>query len=145
MDKTPATNIPYNLGNVMEPISKLPLQARAPRVEFPTFEGEGFKDWVYKAEQYFLIDMTPDVWKVRLASMYLEGKALTWYHHYTQNHSCAQNINWEELKTAMHSRFGERGSEDPMAELRELNQKGDLQPYLEEFEHLTTQVHLSES
>ena len=93
LGKTPATNTPYNLGNVMDPITEFPQQARAPRVEFPTFEGVGSGDWIYKAEQYFLIDMTPDVWKVRLASMYLEGKALTWYHHYTQNHSSAQNIS----------------------------------------------------
>ena len=134
-----------NRSELLNSIEPYPLHLRAPKIEFPVFDGYNLNDWVYKAEQYFELDLTPDDWKVRVAVMYFEGKALKWYHAYTQNFEVVQVVKWGELVKDLHLRFGEKAYEDPMAELKELQQEGELQEYLEEFEHLTTQVKLPEN
>lgn len=45
------------------------------KVEFPKFDGKKVKDWLYKCNQFFLLDETPQDLRVRLASIHLEGLA----------------------------------------------------------------------
>lgn len=44
-------------------------------MEFPKVNGERLKDLLYKCEQFFDVDETPESSKVKLASCKLEGKA----------------------------------------------------------------------
>ena len=110
-----------------------PIQLRSPKIDFPIFEGTDLKDWLCKVKQYFEIDFTPGEWKVRIAAMYLEGRALKWYHSFVQSLEVNHTVTWEELVGELQSRFGDKAYEDPMAELKELTQEGSLQEYLEEF------------
>ncbi|OIT23482.1 hypothetical protein A4A49_57786, partial [Nicotiana attenuata] len=48
-------------------------------VAISKFDGTGLKDWLYKCEQFFDVDGTPEDSKVKLASCKLEGRALQWH------------------------------------------------------------------
>ena len=60
------------------------LPTRNARVEFPRFSGEGFKSWRSKAEQFFLVDETPDDLKVKIAVMYLDEKPYECFDSYSR-------------------------------------------------------------
>jgi len=49
---------------------------RLARIDFPRFNGESVNQWIYQCENYFLIDNTPDEFKVKLAIVHLEGNTL---------------------------------------------------------------------
>ena len=49
------------------------------QVDFPRFNGEDFRGWLYKSEQFFEVDETPSYMKVKIAAMNLKGKALQWH------------------------------------------------------------------
>lgn len=54
------------------------------RLECPKFDGTDFRGWWTKLEQYFKAEEVPDVSKVRLVMLNLEGRALEWHHFYSQ-------------------------------------------------------------
>jgi len=53
---------------------------RLSRIEFPRFNGDNVKEWLYQCETYFLMDETPPEVKTKLAIVHFEGKALKWHH-----------------------------------------------------------------
>ncbi|MCH80339.1 hypothetical protein A2U01_0001106 [Trifolium medium] len=55
---------------------------RISKVEFPSFDGKNVRDWLYKCDQFFLLDETPPTSRVRLASIHLDGLALQWHLNY---------------------------------------------------------------
>lgn len=67
-----------NLGNKRGIEGKTGFQysTRLTKVEIPKFNGEGIKSWLYRVEQFFLVDRIEEHNKVRLASIHLEGNAL---------------------------------------------------------------------
>lgn len=72
---TPPPPIPPPI-NLNPPPPPHHYSARISKVEFPCFDGKNVRDWLYKCDQFFLLDDTPDSSKVRLASIHLEGLAL---------------------------------------------------------------------
>lgn len=50
--------------------------SRFPKVEFPKFHGEDVLGWVYKGDQFFEVDGTSELSKVKIASIHLDGKVL---------------------------------------------------------------------
>ena len=50
--------------------------SRFTKVEFPRFNGEDYRSWLVRCEQFFDVDETPSHIKVKLAVIHLEGKAL---------------------------------------------------------------------
>jgi len=49
---------------------------RLAHIDSPIFNGENVNQWIHQCENYFLIDNTPDEFKVKLVIVHLEGKAL---------------------------------------------------------------------
>ncbi|PKH89637.1 hypothetical protein CRG98_049918, partial [Punica granatum] len=97
--------------------------ARIGKLEFPRFSGEGVREWLYRCEQFFEVDMTPDDVKVKLVAIHLEGRALQWYQAYVRSLGVeGKAVIWSEYVTAVVSRFGDSGYEDPMADLKNLRQ-----------------------
>lgn len=45
---------------------------RLAKVDFPRFNGENVKEWLFKVEEFFGIDNTPFEIRVRLASIYFD-------------------------------------------------------------------------
>ena len=120
------------------------IQAKLTRLEFPKFHGEGLNEWLCKCEQYFDFDETADDFKLRIASLHLEGRALQWHQNYMGNKGNQRVLQWEEYIHALSIRFGEALYYDPMAELKNLRQVGTVQTYLDKFDEILNGVHLPE-
>ena len=50
-----------------------------PKVELPFFEGYRPQEWIRKCEKYFLVHQIPELQKVEIVEMYLEGMAEIWF------------------------------------------------------------------
>nr|XP_027096102.1 uncharacterized protein LOC113716000 [Coffea arabica] len=60
------------------------IPTRFSRMDFPKFNGEYFRGWLYKSKQFFEVDETPPALKVKMAAVNLEGTALQWYQVYME-------------------------------------------------------------
>lgn len=52
---------------------------RLGRLDFPRFGGDKIRDWLFKVEEFFAIDNTPQELKVRLSLIHFDGSASTWH------------------------------------------------------------------
>ena len=82
----------------------LHANTRYSKLNFPTFEGENMKGWVYKCERFFKYNEVPELEKVGIALIHLEGKTLEWFHGYE---ALVKDLNWETLATYITARFGQ--------------------------------------
>lgn len=67
------------------------------KLEFLTFYGEDLKSWLIKVEHFVDLDSTWSHCHICVAALYLEDRALHWYHNFTQNRSIPNPIMWDEL------------------------------------------------
>lgn len=49
---------------------------RQNKVDFLMFDGSIVRDWVFKSERLFELDVTPTTLKVSITSVYLSGQAM---------------------------------------------------------------------
>lgn len=113
---------------------------RISKVEFPRFDGSLVREWMYKCEQFFLLDGTPLDSRVRLASIHLDSIALQWHLNYMRTRFDVY-LPWAQYAADVTSRFGE-AYEDPLATLIQVKQSGKVQEYVDAFELALTQVSL---
>ncbi|XP_019420680.1 PREDICTED: uncharacterized protein LOC109330865 [Lupinus angustifolius] len=109
------------------------------RIEFPRFDGTNVKEWLYQCETYFMVDNTQEEFKVKLAIMHFEGKALKWHHAYVRSMWVNSLPTWGEYVKTLIERFGEV-YDDPIAELMKLRQKGTIVEYHKEFDVVITRL-----
>lgn len=102
-------------------------------------------EWLYKADQFFNIDHTLEASKVKLASIHLEDKALHWFKSYIGIREKGKALQRSKFVEALVARFGDQLFEDPIAELKKLQQVSSLQTYLEEFDLKLCETNLSEA
>jgi hypothetical protein len=96
---------------------------------------------LYKCNQYFDLEEIPETDKLKLASYYLDGLALYWHQNYTRNLE-GHEVTWAEYVDALCCRFG--GQKDPLEELTEHKQEGDLEGYIRDFDMLWNRAQISE-
>jgi hypothetical protein len=113
---------------------------RISKVEFPRFDGKNVRDWLYKCDQFFLLDETPAASMVRLASIHLDGLALQWHLNYMRNKFDIYP-SWQQYITDVTERFGDM-YEDPLSALLQIKHNGKIQDYVDKFELALTQVNL---
>nr|GEW49337.1 hypothetical protein [Tanacetum cinerariifolium] len=106
------------------------------------FNGEDVKGWLFRVQQFFVIDQVREDQKTRLVSMHLFDKALNWHLQFVKRFR--ENVPWNVYEAEILSRFGEV-YDDPLVELKFLKQTGDVQSYKDKFEMLLNKVDLSES
>ncbi|WZZ27587.1 hypothetical protein YC2023_010988 [Brassica napus] len=117
---------------------------RLTKIDFPRFDGNKIKEWFGKAEQFFLIDNTPEEAKVGIASMHFDGEASTWHQALMQEDDDALILrSWRGYKIRLKERF-EEIFDDPMAELKELREIDGIADYNAKFELIQTRLKLSE-
>ncbi|KAG8380288.1 hypothetical protein BUALT_Bualt06G0000100 [Buddleja alternifolia] len=121
------------------------MPTKCSTIEFPRFNGEDLRDWIFRCEQFFEVDDTPSDSKVRLAAIHLEGKALQWHQVFMKARLTRDLSSWETYVRALNDRFGTQLYEDPMSELMNLRQIGSVKEYLDHFDELLNHVDLSES
>lgn len=110
------------------------------KIEFPKFNGDDLKSWLYKCNQYFELDNVTGPQRVKLAAIHLEGRALLWHQNYAKSKSI---VSWSQYVQDITSRFGEI-YDDPMADLKALKQTGTIQEYHDAFDNLASRLNLSQ-
>ncbi|XP_021740124.1 uncharacterized protein LOC110706513 [Chenopodium quinoa] len=100
--------------------------SRLTKINFPKFDGDDLKSWLYKCNQFFDLDGISDENKISLAAIHLEGIAL-----------------WTEYVAGITARFGDI-YDDPMADLKALKQIGTIQKYHDAFDALASRLNLSQ-
>nr|GEU32406.1 hypothetical protein [Tanacetum cinerariifolium] len=69
---------------------------RIGKVEFPRFSRVDVKAWIYRCEQFFAIDETPDNMKLRYAVIHLEGDAIQWHRAFMKTRGATvAELTWE--------------------------------------------------
>ncbi|GJW18472.1 LysM domain-containing GPI-anchored protein 2 [Tanacetum coccineum] len=137
-----------NNGNLMPHVPNNNAQqhhnpyGRLTRLDFPKFNGEDVKGWLFRVQQFFAIDQIREDQKMRLVSMHLFDKALNWHLQFVKRFG--ENVPWNVYEAEILSRFGEV-YDDPLVELKNLKQTTDVQSYQDKFEMLLNKVDLSEA
>ena len=83
------------------------------------------------------VPKTPEDERVTIASLYLDGAALSWYQWMFSN---GLITSWEGFLQALESRFTPTFYEDPKGALFKLTQHGTVNEYLTQFERLANRV-----
>ncbi|CAL9223350.1 unnamed protein product, partial [Arabidopsis halleri] len=95
---------------------------RIGKMDFPRFDGDRTRDWLFKVEEFFSLDFTPSETKVKLAAIHFDGRASTWHQSLMQTPKGKQYLrDWEAYKLLIIERF-EDVFEDPIAELKQLQE-----------------------
>ncbi|CAA7019723.1 unnamed protein product [Microthlaspi erraticum] len=117
---------------------------RLAKIEFPRFSGDRFQEWLFQAEQFFSIDNTPEDLKVNIASVHFDGLAANWHQSIVQS-ELGQSVlsSWPAYKLRLHERF-EDILDDPILELKRLQETNGIVEYHGRFELLRTRVNFSE-
>jgi hypothetical protein len=102
---------------------------RISKVEFPRFDGKNVRDWLYKCDQFFLLDGTPPTSMVRLASIHLDGLALQWHLNYMRQKFDIYP-SWTQYVTDVTMRFRD-AFEDPLSTLLQIKHTGKVQDYID--------------
>ncbi|GJX24441.1 sodium/hydrogen exchanger 6 [Tanacetum coccineum] len=111
--------------------------SRLAKVEFPKFFGEDVLGWIFKCDQFFLIDNTTEEDKGKIIFVHLFDKALLWHRQLIK--SKRENISWNEYKDAITLRFGSV-YDDLMASLKNAKYDKYAKEYLYTFDNLLSRV-----
>lgn len=118
---------------------------RLSKIDFPRFSGDKIKDWLFKIEQFFSIDHTPENLKVGLASIHFDGPAATWHQSLMQSElGVTVASDWPAYTALLKERFDEL-LDDPIAELKLLQETDGIVDYHNKFELIRMRVQLPES
>ncbi|KAG7570699.1 Retrotransposon gag domain [Arabidopsis thaliana x Arabidopsis arenosa] len=117
---------------------------RIGKVDFPRFDGERPRDWLFQVEEFFSVDYTPPEMKVKLAAVHFDGKAATWHRSLVQTPGSKKWLkDWEVYKLEVLDRF-EDVIDDPVAELKQLQETSGIVEYHGKFELIKNRLDLSE-
>jgi len=96
------------------------------KLDIPRFDGSDPLGWIFKINQFFEFHNTPEDQRIRMASFYMEGEALTWYQWM---HSNGQLLSWPMFIQSLELRFAPSQYEDPRGALFKLCQTGSVKEY----------------
>nr|GEV52932.1 putative zinc finger, CCHC-type [Tanacetum cinerariifolium] len=88
---------------------------RMTKIDFPKFSGKDVRGWIFRCEQFFLIDSIAEDQKVRLLCVHLFDKALLWHRQLLKVHE--ETVTWPVYRDAIMQRFG-TVFDDPMSKLK---------------------------
>ncbi|CAA7040953.1 unnamed protein product [Microthlaspi erraticum] len=118
---------------------------RLAKLDFPRFNGDKLKEWLFKVEQFFSIDNTPDDLRVGIASIHFDGLASAWHQSLVQSDMQPSTLlDWSSYKLLLYERFDDL-LDDPVAELKNLQETDGIVEYHGRFELLRTRVNFSET
>ncbi|GJU73050.1 reverse transcriptase, partial [Tanacetum coccineum] len=114
---------------------------RLAKVEFPKFQEDDVRGWVFRCDQFFSIDNTSNEEKVKIFSVHLTDKALLWHRQYLSVNG--ENVTWEVYKNAIVQRFRSI-FEDPMSALKNAKYEKTAKEYQDLFDTLLCRVTISQ-
>ncbi|KAJ7954398.1 Ty3/gypsy retrotransposon protein [Quillaja saponaria] len=109
MEQIPPIVPPAGLGIV--DTREYHLMKRAAQVEFPKFEGDNLRNWLFKCQEFFKVDQNPEEMKVRIAAMHFGAKLSEWYQGYLEEKGMMRPP-WNELVQELQVRFQEKMEEE---------------------------------
>ena len=112
-------------------------QRSAVKIDIPRFDGRDPLGWIFKITQLFQYQNTPEDERITVASLYLDGAALSWYQWMYIN---GLITTWNGFLQALESRFTPTFYEDPKRALFKLTQTSTVNEYLTDFERLANRV-----
>ncbi|XP_074304368.1 uncharacterized protein LOC141639077 [Silene latifolia] len=104
-----------------------------PKLEFPSFDGNNSRVWMKKCLKYFNLCKIPDDQRVDLASMYMIGRAESWFNSYI---IIRPHVEWDDFIVDLYARFKEEIAGNVVEEFNKLHQVGSIDDYLDAFENL---------
>ncbi|XP_074271624.1 uncharacterized protein LOC141595557 [Silene latifolia] len=104
-----------------------------PKVDFPSFDGTNPRIWMKKCLKYFNLCKIPDNQRVDLASMYMTGRAESWFNSYVV---VRPTVDWNDFIVDLCARFKEEIAGNVVEEFNKLRQTGSIDDYLDAFENL---------
>lgn len=119
------------------PALQHPFSGTSIKLDIPRFDGTEPLSWIFKINQVFEFHHTPEDQRLRLASFYMDGEALTWYQWM---HSNGQLLSWPMFLHALELRFAPSHYEDPKGSLFKLCQTSSVKEYQTEFESLANRI-----
>ncbi|KAF8392867.1 hypothetical protein HHK36_021106 [Tetracentron sinense] len=122
-------------GRQRQPVGRDQIQTRYTRVDFPRFNGDNPRGWVYRCDRFFSYNNVAEADKVYVASLHLEGKVLDWFEGYE---TAKEVITWQSFAADVIKRFGPNTYDHAMGRLTKLRQTTTVTAYQEEFESLMT-------
>ncbi|KAJ7949633.1 Ty3/gypsy retrotransposon protein [Quillaja saponaria] len=111
------------------------LMKRAMQVEFPKFDGDNLRTWIFKSQEFFEVDQTPEEMKVQIAAMHFGEKASEWYQGFLEERDMIRP-SWNVLLQELQIRFQCNILTRPVIALKNLKQLGGIDEYNEQFESL---------
>jgi hypothetical protein len=108
-----------------------------PHMSFPVFEGSNPKLWKHRCETYFEFYGVPVERWVRMATMHFGGAAVYWVE---AMESRIREMNWEELGSALNTRFGRDQHNMLIRHFYHVHQVGSVADYIENFDQLMHQL-----
>ncbi|CAM8954567.1 unnamed protein product [Rhodiola kirilowii] len=110
---------------------------RIPRVEVPTFTGEGVEGWVFQLNRFFTHYAVPHDQRLMIATFHTAGEALKWVQWL---YTTQQQLDWEGFATRITARFGPPAYYSAEAMINRLFHTGSVSTYIDEFETLSTRT-----
>ncbi|XP_026459345.1 uncharacterized protein LOC113360006 [Papaver somniferum] len=103
------------------------------KLDFPRFSGDNPRSWIRKCERFFQIHSTSDEQKTEIASLYLDGKADSWFLDFLTGKTF---ISWPVFVEAICSRFEDLGNDNYVGFFNKLSLLNSVEEYFEQFEQL---------
>ncbi|XP_031490495.1 uncharacterized protein LOC116257681 [Nymphaea colorata] len=107
------------------------------RYQFPKFNGEHLREWLFMAERYFLCHHVPEEEWIEIATANMIGEATThylWFNHNTDVQT------WVKYKASLQLQFGDSTFIDYDEDLKNLVQTTTVPAYKRQFERLASMV-----
>nr|GEU63151.1 hypothetical protein [Tanacetum cinerariifolium] len=109
------------MGKVQNQRNEYQLATRMTKLEFPSLDGEGFKDWYYRCNQFFELDEAPENMKIRIVAIHLKGRALEWHQGFMKDME-GKNIKLRE-------QFVDGIVSNPLIEIKNLKLTSSVDDY----------------
>ncbi|KAG7541522.1 Retrotransposon gag domain [Arabidopsis thaliana x Arabidopsis arenosa] len=120
-------------------------ETRLAKLDCPRFSGDKVTEWLFKVEQFFEIDPTPDDMKIGLVSNLFDDLAATWHQWMVQSVFWKHVMHdWMTYKMLLQGKFKEL-EVDPIVELNQLQETDGIVDYHEKFELIKSRLNLPEA
>ncbi|XP_019455099.1 PREDICTED: uncharacterized protein LOC109356222 [Lupinus angustifolius] len=110
---------------------------RSVKLDFPKFDGTNTLNWIFKANQFFEYYNTPDLDRIMIAAVHMEGDVIPWFQLL---HKQTPFQTWHTLVAAIESQFGPSLFDCPRSMLFKLTQTFSVAQYHTEFTNLANRV-----
>jgi hypothetical protein len=106
--------------------------AKAPKMDFPRFDGSNPEEWLRLTEKYFGMVYVPETAKFDYAQLYITGRADTWLRN---SGVLEEELTWKQFCEVVVQRFNSGSSYEAVEEFNSVKQGySSVSEYTDKFE-----------